>query len=591
MKKQQEKKVVRILLRVSSDQQLEADGDLGIQREIVIEDIRQHSDWILDSKEYFEGSNSGYKNSITDRDVLQEALRDAENGEYDILAAYKDDRLGRRMFEVPVYIMSLKNFGVDVYTVKDKMITPQNPNDVTELMMLTMRYGMAQKSSSDTGLRVRDTAQKLVQQGRFLGGKAPYGYRFELSDIITKRQRMINQLVIVPEQAEVVKYIYNLSFHKEFGSGKIASTLNEDDRYRAMAPNDVWKSGTITSILTNPIYAGYPTYNRRQSLNGKHRSLNREDWTYSEIQIEEYIIIEQELWEKVQIKRTERAKKYVKNPKNEGATVISRNDGMLALIDVAYCGYCGRKMTNGTKYDYWTIKATGERRTSKKAIYKCQNVWQGVPHEPWKQIRADKVEPIVFGALAEYIGKLQENENVFEQIMDNQNKEKKQQERKLLQEKQKLDTIKKNIDIMEDKIPEAMTGTYILSLEDLVHNIEKQKQNEQKQAEIVEQIETELQNTTVSIDDWETLRSKIPTWQEIFLSADTPTKRVLVNKLIERIDMTEDEVVIRFKINLDNFLTQSRMTDNESVQEQRIRFYNYILYCIRPQMDTGKKRI
>ena len=93
MNKTQEKKIVRVLLRVISDQQLEADGDIGIHRQIVIEDIKKHPDWIIDSKEYFEGSKSGYKNSITERDILQEALRDAENGEYDILAAYKDDRL------------------------------------------------------------------------------------------------------------------------------------------------------------------------------------------------------------------------------------------------------------------------------------------------------------------------------------------------------------------------------------------------------------------------------------------------------------------------------------------------------------------
>lgn len=567
MKREQDKKVVRILLRVSSDQQLEADGDLGIQRQLVIDEVKQHSDWIIDSKEYFEGSNSGYKNSITDRDVLQEALRDAENGEYDILAAYKDDRLGRRMFDVPLYILSLKNFGVDVYTVKDKMITPKNPNDVMESLMLTMRYGMAQKSSSDTGLRVKDTAQKLVQQGKFMGGKAPYGYRLEYSGEYSKHQRALKHPVIVPEQAEVVKYIYELSFHKEFGSGKIASTLNEDDRYRTLAPNDVWKSGTITSILTNPIYAGYTAYKRRERMNGKYHKLNSKDWIISEKPNDEITIIDRELWEKVQMKRIERGGRYVKNPKNEEATVITRNDGMLALIDVAYCGYCGRKLTNGTKYDYWTIKATGERRTSRKAIYKCQNIGQGVPHKPMKQILADKVEPIVFDSLAEYIGKLQENENVFEQIMENQNKEKKQLEKKLSREKQKLDSIRENIDILEDELPKAMKGNYPLSLEDLVHNIEKQKSNETQQSDIVEQLELELQNTSVSIDDWETLRSKIPTWQEIFLNADTPTKRVLVNKLIERIEITENKVVIRFKINLDNFLIQPRMTINESVPE------------------------
>ena len=117
--KEDTKKRVRILLRVSSDQQLEANGDLSIQRKLVVEEVKKHEKWILDSKEYFEGSNSGYKNSVADRDVLQEALRDAENREYDILLTYKDDRLGRRMLEVPQYIMSLKKFEVDVYTVKD----------------------------------------------------------------------------------------------------------------------------------------------------------------------------------------------------------------------------------------------------------------------------------------------------------------------------------------------------------------------------------------------------------------------------------------------------------------------------------------
>ena len=561
-----EKKIVRILLRVSSDQQLEADGDLGIQRQIVLEDIENHSDWILDTKEYFEGSNSGYKNSVADRDVLQEALRDAKNGEYDILAAYKDDRLGRRMLEVPVYIMSLKNFGVDVYTVKDGLLTPA-PEDITGQMMLTMRYGMAQKSSSDTGMRVKDTAQKLVQQGKFMGGKAPYGYKLEFSGEYSKHQRVLKHLVVVPEQAEVVRYIYELSFHKEFGSGKIASTLNADDRYRALAPNDVWRSGTITSILTNPIYAGYTAYKRRERLNGKYHKLDSTDWILADKPNEKIRIVDRELWQKVQIKRQERGGRYRKNPKNENATVISRNDGELSLIDVAYCGYCGRKLTNGTKYDYWTIKGTGERRTSRKAIYKCQNVWQGVPHEKMKLIHADKVEPIVFESLSEYIGILQKNENIFEQIIKNQNKEKGQIERKISQEKQKLDSIRNKIDIMEDKIPEAMMGAYALSLEDLVHNIDKQKGNEQKQAELVKQLEEELQNFSVSIDDWKNLQDKIPTWQEIFLNADTPTKRVLVNKLIERIDITENKVVIRFKINLEDFLNQPRMTNNESVPE------------------------
>ena len=51
-----EKKRVRMLLRVSSNQQLEEDGDLGIQRQLVKEFIAQHEEWHLDSKEYFGAS-------------------------------------------------------------------------------------------------------------------------------------------------------------------------------------------------------------------------------------------------------------------------------------------------------------------------------------------------------------------------------------------------------------------------------------------------------------------------------------------------------------------------------------------------------
>ena len=262
--------------------------------------------------------------------------------------------------------------------------------------------------------------------------------------------------------------------------------------------------------------------------------------------------------------------KYMKSLDNQNVTVMKRNDGMLSLVDVLHCGYCGCKMVNGSKYNYWTIKDTGERRTSKIAIYKCQNAWQGVPHDKTKQFRADKIEPIAYEALAEYISKLQENENIFEQIIENNNKEKQRKARDLETEQKNLDKIRQNISIMEDKIPEAMTGEYALSLDDLVRNIDRQKAKEQEQLEVVYQKQQELQNATVTTTDWEDVKNKIPTWHELLLNADTATKRVLVNKLVERIDITKERIVIRFKINLNDFFTQPRMTNHFGVPRKRI---------------------
>ena len=553
-------KRVRMLLRVSSNQQLEADGDLSVQRQLVKDYIFSQSDWQLDEKEYFEGSNSGYKNAVADRNILQEALQDAKAKEYDILVVYKDDRIGRRMWEIGAYVMSLKSFGVDIYTVKDGCISPES-DDIMGQMMLALRYGNAQKSSSDTGMRVKDTAQKLVQKGKFMGGKAPYGYKLELSGEVSKHGRALHHLVVVPEQAEVVKYIYELSLHKEFGATKISKILNEHEIYKDRAPRDIWKSGTIVSILTNPVYAGYTAYKRRERVDGRYHRLDSKDWIFAEKPDTEIAIIDENMWNQVQDTRKQRADKYIKSLENQNVTVIRRNSGMLALIDVLHCGYCGRKMTNGSKYNYWTIKDTGERRTSKIAIYKCPNAWNGIPHEKTKQYRADQIEPVVFEALAEYIGKLQENEDVFTQIEENQSRQKAVKQSELDKEQSELENIQQKIAVMENNIPNAMTGEYPLSLEELVGIIRKHKELEQKHKRIVEERKAELDAMKVSMDDWENIRSKIPTWQDVFWNADTTTKRVLVNKLIERIDITKDSVNIRFKINLNDFFTLPRITD------------------------------
>ncbi len=560
-------KTVRMLLRVSSNQQLEADGDLSVQRRLVLDYVQAHDDWQLDSKEYFEGSKSGYKTAISERDTLQEALEDARNGEYDILVAYKDDRIGRRMWEIGAYVMTLKSHNVDIYTVKDGCISPEN-SDIMGQMMLALRYGNAQKSSADTGMRVKDTAQKLVQQGKFMGGKAPYGYELVLSGELSKHGRALHHLRIIPEQAEVVKHIYDLSLNQEFGSTKIARVLNEDKYYKTMAPIDMWKSGTITSILTNPVYAGHVAYKRRERKNGKYHRLDSEDWIKSNNADESIQIISGELWDRVQEKRKCRSDKYIKTLEHKNVKVIRRNDGMLSLIDVIYCGYCGRKLTNGTKYAYWSIKGTGEKRASKTPVYRCQSAQIGVPHNKVSQFRADKIEGIIFDCLAEYIECLQRNENIFDAIEQNQNEEKMKQEVEIAKIQKEIDKAMQAVETMEEHVPEAITGDYPLSLEELASAIRKQKEKITKRNQIIQEKRDSLKGMAVTTDEWQSLKSNIPTWKQVFREADTQTQRVLVNKLIERIDVTDEQIVVRFKINLNDFLP--RINDDSDTIRYRL---------------------
>ncbi len=547
----QEKRIVRMLLRVSSNQQLEADGDLSVQRRIVEDYIAGHPDWILDGKEYFEGSRSGYKTAVSDRDTLQEAMEDAGRKEYDILVAYKDDRIGRRMWEIGAYVMTLKNYGVDIYTVKDGCISPEG-DDIMGQMMLALRFGNAQKSSSDTGMRVKDTAQRLVQQGRFMGGTAPYGYELVLSGEFSKHGRALHRLKILPKQAEVVRHIYNLSLHREFGSLKIAKRLNEDGYYKTMAPNDVWKSGTITAILTNPVYAGHMAYKRRERINGKYHRLDSSDWVKSIEADEELRIIDEETWDRTQEKRRKRADKCIRTLEQKGIRVMRRNGGRLPLIDVIYCGYCGKKLTNGTKYSYWTVKDTGERRASKIPVYRCQGGQTGMPHNKVSRFCAGNAEKIVFGNILEYIRNFQEEEDILEVIEKNKKREREVLEAGIGRLEKELKKTAERIAAMEECIPEAVSGAYPLSVEALASAIRRQKEKAEEQNRLLQEKRSFLREAEVTAG--EGINAQIPTWQQVFRKADAETQRVIVNKLVDRIDVTEEQMVIRFKLSLKDFL-------------------------------------
>ena len=196
----------------------------------------------------------------------------------------------------------------------------------------------------------------------------------------------------------------------------------------------------------------------------------------------------------------------------------------------------------------------------------CNQAWQGVPHDKTKQFRADEVDGIVFEVLSDYIEKLQEKEDIFQLINQKQSEEKRKKESELAKEKKELEKIRNELDFMNCKIPEAMTGSYAMSLEKLMSVIEEHEMREQAQNDKVNQIKAEIEQSSVSAKEWEEIHRKLPTWKEIFQNADVSRKRVLVNKLIERIDIRKDNINIRFKINLDEFL-QSRMSMDYGVSK------------------------
>ena len=64
------------------------------------------------------------------------------------------------------------------------------------------------------------------------------------------------------------------------------------------------------------------------------------------------------------------------------------------------------------------------------------------------------------------------------------------------------------------------------------------------------------------------LKAEMPTWQQVFQNADTETQRALVNKLIDKIEVTEEQIVIRFKLNLNDFLPDRKKRRQKGMESR-----------------------
>ena len=115
----------------------------------------------------------------------------------------------------------------------------------------------------------------------------------------------------------------------------------------------------------------------------------------------------------------------------------------------------------------------------------------------------------------------------------------------------------------------------------LVELIEKQKQEKEQQEKVIAEKQKELDGADVSFNEWDSLRMQIPTWKDVFLNADNPTKRVLVNKLIEKISVKEDEVVIRFKININEIRSKALKKSESIVPENKLEDKSVILDSLK----------
>lgn len=244
---------VDCLYRVSTTKQVDHDeqnqADIPVQRKACRE-FAAKMGWTIVHEEQ-ENGVSGYKASANDQDKLQLLKERAEQGKFDILLVFMFDRLGRKSDETPFVVEWFVKHGIRVWSVNEG---EQRFESHTDRLTNYIRYWQADGESQKTSIRTKTALGQMVQEGRFRGGSAPYGYRLAPSGIFNERKHEVYKLEIDEDEARVVHMMFNLCVGAGYGRCKIANLISSQGIQTRTGGN--WHEATVgaTSCTTSPTW-------------------------------------------------------------------------------------------------------------------------------------------------------------------------------------------------------------------------------------------------------------------------------------------------------------------------------------------------
>ena len=262
--------------------------------------------------------------SLSARPQMLRLLDLVNTGMYAGVVCVDIERLSRGSSLESGYIMQV------LQTNNCKIITPskiydlQNESDeqFTDMKFMFSRYEL--KTITKRLVRGRNQS---ASEGKFLGSMAPYGYRaYKLPG--TKG----NSLQIEPNEAEIVRMIFDMYGRQGIGYNTIAYQLNQ---MHIPSRTGTWGQTSITNILNNEVYLGKirwrhePT--KRIVKDGMLVKKRVKSHDYELYQGLHEPIITQEQWDSV---------KAVQNSRNH-ASVHKDKRLMNPFASILFCEKCG----------------------------------------------------------------------------------------------------------------------------------------------------------------------------------------------------------------------------------------------------------
>ena len=313
--------------RVSTEEE-EQQGSFEIQKLYYTEKIESTPEWEV-AGIYADDGISGVHTKK--RDGFNQMIQDCKKHRIDLILTKSISRFARNTLDSIQYVRMLKQMGIAVVFEKENI----NTATMNSEMILTVLSAFAQAESESISQNVARGKRMGYKHGKFA---FPYGR------IIGYRKGADGKPEIIPEQAEIIRLIFN-SYLQGDSLQSIKAKLETAGALTARG-NTAWSAQSIQRILQNEKYCGDVLLQKtftEDVLTGVHK---KNTGQLPQYYIENYHegIVSKQMFREVQAE-------------------IARRNSKYALSERLFCGDCGSPYKRVT----WNIHGR------KQIVWRCVN--------------------------------------------------------------------------------------------------------------------------------------------------------------------------------------------------------------------------
>ena len=271
-------------------------------------------------------SDSAISGKTDKRAAFQRMLRDAEKGKFQVVIAYKSNRIARNMFNAMQYEVRLDELGIKTLYCKEEFGDTAAGRFALRTMMNVNQF-YSENLSEDIMRAMQDNAENLK-----INGRIPFGYR----------KGPDSRHEIDPDQAEIVREIYRRVLVGE-AQADIATDLNA--RGIKTKDGNAWNKNSFRAMLRNDTYIGTYRFVDFAKENAIPPIITKEDFALMQ--------------------------NYLENKKNPQGK--HRENGDYLLTGKLFCGHCGAYMVgesgtskSGALHHYYACQTRRKKQTCKK---------------------------------------------------------------------------------------------------------------------------------------------------------------------------------------------------------------------------------